>query len=240
MASTRLLYLDDSYLKEFDARVAQVRSDGGIVLDQTGFYYTSGGQPCDLGRLVCKADGREFSVKEVRKLEGEVVHLIEGASDLAPGDALHGLIDWPRRHRHMRMHTAGHALGAILYSKGALITGNQLGAEQSRFDFSLENFDRALIESCLSDANSKLAQGRPVRISYLPREEALKLPGMVKLAAALPPDVRELRIVEIEGIDTQADGGTHVANTSEVGALKLLKLENKGSTNRRIYFGLDP
>ncbi|MDE1797988.1 MAG: alanyl-tRNA editing protein [Candidatus Micrarchaeota archaeon] len=248
---TLLLFHADSYATEFDAKVEAVRPDGGIMLDRTLFYCTSGGQPHDVGELARKSDGAKVEIKDVRKLDGQAVHIPAApapaagtASSPSPsfavGDSVHGKIDWTRRHRLMRMHTAGHCLGAVFYSKGILITGNQLGVEQSRFDFSMENFDRALLEACIAEANEKLSQNRPIRVSFMPREEALKLPGMVKLANALPPDIQTLRIVEIEGIDTQADGGTHVKNTSEVGQIELLKLENKGSVNRRIYFALKP
>ncbi len=241
MTLTTLLFLQDSYQTTFDARVLSVRPDGGLILDQTHFYYISGGQPCDKGKITKMADGLEGLVKEVRKVDGEVVHFLEeGAPTFAPNDAVHGEIDWPRRLRLMRMHTCGHVLSAVFFKKGVLITGNQLDLHQSRFDFSMEEFNRELIDSVIAEANRICAENHAVKISSLPREEAIKLPGMVKLANALPPSLATLRMVEIEGVDMQADGGTHVHNTQEVGTLELTKVENKGAKNRRIYFTLKP
>ena len=243
MATTVLLFLSDSYATHFDAKVLNVRPDGGLVLDRTLFYCTSGGQPCDKGKVKRASDGATAQIKEVRKVDGEVVHYLEPSSppiSFSPGDSLHGEIDWARRYKLMRTHTAGHVLGSVLFSKGALITGNQLDVDQTRFDFSIESFDRALLDACVSEANRLCAESHAISVSSLPREEALKLPGMVKLAGALPPSLTTLRIVSIEGIDTQADGGTHVKNTQEVGAIELLRVENKGAKNRRIYFKLSP
>ena len=240
MSSTSLLFQSDSYLKAFDAKVLSVRPDGGLILDQTCFYYNSGGQPSDKGKLVRISDGVQAEVKEVRKIDGEVVHVPASPSHFQTGDVLRGEIDWPRRHQLMRMHTAGHALSAVFFRRGVLITGNQLDTDKSRFDFSLEEFDRSLIDSLIAEANAECVKGLAVRVYSLPREEALKLPGMVKLAGALPPSLTTLRIVEIVGLDVQADGGTHVKNTSEVGKIELVKLENKGAKNRRIYFTLKP
>ncbi len=237
---TVLLFQTDSYATEFDAKVVSVRPDGGIVLDQTLFYYTSGGQPCDIGEITRKNDGLKIQIKEVRKMDGAVVHIPSSPSSFAQNDFVHGKIDWTRRYKLMRTHTSGHVLSAILYAKGILITGNQLGIEHTRFDFNMENFDRFILETCIEEANRRCAEGHEIKVYFLPREEAQKLPGMVKLATALPPDIQILRIVEIEGIDTQADGGTHVKNTKEVGTIEFEKAENKGAANRRIYFTLKP
>ncbi|MCL6088836.1 MAG: alanyl-tRNA editing protein, partial [Candidatus Marsarchaeota archaeon] len=183
----------------------------------------------------------EAEVIEAKKMDGEIVHLLApGSCSFSPFDSIHGEIDWPRRHRLMRMHTAGHVLSAVFFRRGVLITGNQLDIDQSRFDFSMEQFDRALIDSVISEASRLCGEGHAVKVYSLPREEALKLPGMVKLAGALPPSLTTLRIVEIEGVDTQADGGTHVRNTREVGTIELARVENKGAKNRRIYFTLKP
>ncbi len=240
MTSTSLLFQTDSYLRTFEAKVLSVQPDGGLILDQTCFYYNSGGQPSDKGKLVRVSDGVQAEIKEVRKMDGEVVHVPAAPAHFQAGDVLHGEIEWQRRHQLMRMHTAGHVLSAVFFKRGVLITGNQLDTGQSRFDFSLEEFDRALIDSIIVEANAECAKNLPIRVYTLPREEAMKLDGFVKLAGALPPNLAVLRIVEIVGLDTQADGGTHVNNTSEVGKIELVKLENKGAKNRRIYFTLKP
>ncbi len=245
---TELLFYNDAYMAQFEATVDSVRPDGGIILDKTAFYYTSGGQPSDKGKLKRISDGAEVQVKEVKKVDGEVVHYLEpsapplasASAPLTSGDKVLGELDWVRRHKLMRMHTAGHALAAGLYKLQALVTGTQLEADQSRFDFSVESFDRALFEGIVEQTNAELAAGHEVKTYSLPREEALKLPGMVKLANVLPPALTTLRIVDIVGLDTQADGGTHVKDTKEVGTIKILKLDNKGAKNKRIYFSLEP
>ncbi len=227
--------MDDSYLKEFDARVVEVLGDN-VVLDKTAFHPRGGGLPEDTGVLV--AGGREFRVVQVFIENGKVLHNAPG-HELKTGDAVKGVLDWDKRHMIMRMHTAIHALASIFNKRtGALITGNQVNVDKSRLDMSLEKLDRVLIDDVFKETNRELAVGRPVKIYYLPREEALKIPGVIKLAEAAPPDVEKLRIVEIEGLDIQADGGPHVSNTREVGELVLLKIENKGRNNRRIYFTL--
>ena len=234
---TELLYMDDSYLREFEAQVVEV-SGGRVVLDRTAFYPVGGGLPSDTGVLL--KEGEEYRVEEVRKEGGKVWHVVPGHS-LSPGDSVRGVIDWDRRYRVMRMHTALHALIAVMNQKfGVLVTGNKVAPDRSRVDVNLEKPDRELVEKVIAETNEELAKGLPVKIYYLPREEAMKIPGIVKLAKALPPSVQKLRIVEIEGLDIQADGGPHVSNTKEVGKIVFLKLENKGKNNRRIHFTLEP
>ncbi len=234
---TELLYMDDCYLREFDAKVVEVDGDR-IVLDRTAFYPSGGGLPSDTG--VLKRGDEEYEVKEVRKEGGKVWHIVPGHS-LVKGDEVKGTLDWERRYRVMRMHTALHALIAVMNQRyGVLVTGNKVAPDRSRVDLNLERPDRQLVEEAIAETNNILAQGLPVKIYYLPREEAMKIPGIVKLAKALPPSIERLRIVEIEGIDIQADGGPHVANTKEVGEIVFLKLENKGKNNRRIHFTLKP
>ena len=170
--------------------------------------------------------------------EGDkILHTLEAPSNFAVGQNVTGRIDWDRRHRLMRMHTAGHLLSALFYSEAkCLITGNQIDVERSRMDFSLEVFDRSQIEGFVNEANRLIANDAPVKSYFLDRSEALKIPDMVKLAEAAPPVEEQLRIVEIAGIDRQADGGLHVAQLKEIGRIELLKLENKGKTNRRLYY----
>ncbi len=234
---SELLYMDDSYLKEFEAEVVEVSGDR-VVLDRTAFYPVGGGLPSDTGVLLKGSE--EYRVEEARKEGGKVWHIVPGHS-LSPGDGVRGVIDWDRRYRVMRMHTALHALIAVMNQKfGVLVTGNKVAPDRSRVDVNLEKPDRELVEKVIAETNEELAKGLPVKIYYLPREEAMKIPGIVKLAKALPPSVQKLRIVEIEGLDIQADGGPHVSNTKEVGRIVFLKLENKGKNNRRIHFTLEP
>ncbi len=234
---TELLYMDDSYLKEFDAIVSGVKQDE-ISLNRTAFYPQGGGLPSDTG-VIRKGD-EEYKVVDVRKEGSTVWHKVPSHS-LTEGDEVKGIIEWDRRYRVMRMHTALHALISIMNEKyGVLVTGNKISPERSRVDVNLEKPDKELVREAIEETNRILSEGLPVKIYYLPREEAMKIPGIVKLANALPPSVDRLRIVEIEGVDIQADGGPHVANTKEVGKIIFLTLENKGRNNRRIHFTLEP
>jgi misacylated tRNA(Ala) deacylase len=233
---TKSLFLEDSYQKEAAAKVVSVKDGKFVVLDQTIFYAKGGGQPHDTGKMI--RDSEVFTVVFVGKFEGEISHEVDRAG-LQPGDVVHCVLDWERRYRMMRSHTAAHVLAALLNKgTGALITGNQLEVDHVRFDFNLETFDKALLETYLAKANALFSTDVPVKWYELPREEALKIPGVVKMAEAFPPDLPSLRIVEIVGVDMQADGGTHVRNLKEVGKVELDKTENKGKNNRRIYFKL--
>ncbi|MBI3027666.1 alanyl-tRNA editing protein [Candidatus Woesearchaeota archaeon] len=228
------LYMDDSYLKEFEAAVESVKDDKYVVLDKTAFYPTGGGQPHDNGTIVC--NGEEYPVVYVGKFSGQISHEI-AKPGLKVGDQVSGSINWERRYKFMRMHTAAHLLISIFNKESnVLITGNQIDEEKTRIDFNMENFDRNKIMSYIEQANQIIKQDLPVKNYYLPREEAMKIAGVVKLAAALPPNVDTLRIVEIPGIDIQADGGTHVKSLSEIGTVELVKAENKGKDNRRVYY----
>ena len=231
------LYMNDSYLKEFEAVVESVKDDKFVVLDQTAFYPQGGGQPYDTG--VFLRDGEEFPVVFVGKFSGQISHEIS-KTGLKQGDKIKGKIDWERRYRLMRMHTAAHIIDAVLYEKAkALCTGNQLNVDKSRIDFSLENFDREKIQEYIKISNELAKKGIEVKIYFKDREEALKIPGVIKLAKAMPPEVKELRIVEIPGIDLQADGGTQVKNTSEIGEISLVSVDNKGRNNRRLYYTIN-
>lgn len=225
------LYMNDSYLKEFSATVVNV-DNKYVVLDNTAFYPNSGGQLHDTGRIV--SGDEEYSVVYVAKIGDKISHEVDKAG-LNAGDAVRGIIDWNRRYTLMRMHTAAHLLSAVFHKEaGALITGNQLGIDQSRIDFSLENFDRSRIVEYIKTANDMLKKELPVAVRFIRKENMTD--EMVKLAGALPPDADEIRLVDIVGVDMQADGGTHVKNTAEVGIIEIVKMENKGKSNRRIYF----
>lgn len=234
---TKLLYLYDSYLREFEAEVVRVEGNR-VVLNQTAFHPLTGGVANDTGFLM-KSSGERFRVVDVKlnKETGEVIHVIEGEVKLKVGDRVKGVIDWNRRYRLMRLHTAAHLIAAVLYRDyNALITGGHVDVEKAKEDFNLEKPDRRIFEDAIRKANEVVRRRLPVKIYFLTREEAMKIPGIVKLAERMPPEVKELRIVEIEGVDIQADGGPHVRNTGEIGEIKLLKVENKGRTKRRVYF----
>ncbi|MEM2925048.1 MAG: alanyl-tRNA editing protein [Methanocellales archaeon] len=233
---TRALFLMDSYLKECDSIVLSVENGRHAILDQTIFHPKGGGQPWDTGKFI---KGNEiFNVVAVVNYKGAIVHEVDRAG-LKEGDGVKCVLNWERRYKLMRSHTAAHVFGSLLYTgAGALITGNQLEEDKIRFDFNLEKFDRTIIEEYIEKANELFKKDIEVKWYELPREEALKIPGVVKMAGAFPPDLPTLRIVEIVGIDKQADGGTHVKNLREVGQLRLIKAENKGKNNRRVYLKL--
>ncbi|MBS7654230.1 MAG: alanyl-tRNA editing protein AlaXM [Candidatus Bathyarchaeia archaeon] len=234
---TKALYLEDSYLKECDATVVKVTQGKYVVLDQTIFYPKGGGQPHDAGKMI---RGDEiFNVVYVGKFGDEISHEVD-REGLKEGDKVRCFLDWERRYKFMRSHTAAHLLASLICNEtGALVTGNQIEEEKIRFDFSLEKMDREVIIECINKVNEVLKKDIPVTWYELPREEALKIPGVVKMAEAFPPDIPSLRIVEITGIDKQADGGTHVRNLREVGQIRLLKIESKGRLNKRVYFTLE-
>ena len=238
---TKELFLKDSYLKEFTATVTEVNNDKEnnpvfIILDQTAFYPNGGGQPSDIGTLT--KDRQVYNVIFAGRFNNQISHQVDKPG-LKPGDVIHGKIDWERRHILQRMHTACHVISSVFVKEaGALITGNQLDLEKSRIDFSLDNFDREKIQEYINKANELLATNQDIEISFMPREEAEKIQELSKLAIGLKQGVKEIRVVKIGDIDTQADGGTHVNNTSEVGKIELIKCENKGKNNRRLYFKL--
>ena len=228
------LYMDDSYLKEFEAVVESIKDDKFVVLDKTAFYPNGGGQPHDTGVVVY--NGEDYPVVYTGKFSGQISHEVSKLG-LKVGDKVIGRIDWDRRYKFMRMHTAAHLLISIFSRESnVLITGNQISEEQTRIDFNMENFDRDKIMQYIETANQIIRQDIPVKTYYLPREEAMKIAGVVKLAAALPPNVETLRIVEIPGVDVQADGGTHVKSLAEIGTIEFVKAENKGKDNRRVYY----
>jgi len=207
---TKALYLADSYQRECDAVVVSVKDGKYVVLDQTVFYPKGGGQPCDTGKIT---RGNEiFNVVYVGKFSGEISHEVDHAG-LKGGENVHCSLDWERRFQLMRSHTAAHVFASLLCTgTGALVTGNQLEEDKIRFDFSTEKFDPEILRSYVDKANELFRKDIQVKSYELPRDEALKIPGVVKMAEAFPPNIPFLRIVEIVDIDKQADGGTHVRN----------------------------
>jgi misacylated tRNA(Ala) deacylase len=231
---TEALYLTDAYLKRFEAEISSVTPEG-VLLDRTAFYPSGGGQPADTGHLL--VSGTEIAqVVDVRKTPGGIVHVLDRPAAPAEGSRIVGEIDWPRRFAHMRYHTALHILSGVVYRQvGSGITGNQIGEERARMDFSLPGFDRSLAESLIQAVNDVVRERRPVTVRFLPRAVAMQDPTLVRVAQELLPDVETVRLIDIEGFDIQADGGTHVANTAEVGTVRLERIENKGARNKRLY-----
>ena len=230
MGLTKRIFWDDAYVREFDAEV--VAADGNrVVLDQTAFNPRGGGLVSDTGTL------GGSKVVEVMKEGEEIFHVLDTASGVAPGDRIHGVLDWERRLRIMRMHTTAHILSSVVNREtGALITGNQISPDGSRVDFNLENFDKEKMSYYIDKVNEAAERGLEVKSFFMKREDALANPGFIKLANAMPPSLEMLRIVQIGDVDIQADGGVHVKNTREIGRVVGEKTENKGKSNRRLYF----
>jgi misacylated tRNA(Ala) deacylase len=229
---TELLHMTDNYCRRFEATVTEVLDDG-VVLDRTAFYPHGGGVAGDRGMLVA---GRKRDVTGTVWRGGRVVHLTD-TQGLEKGTKVHGEIEWGRRHRLMRAHTASHLLEAFMFRRtGALIGSGRVSLGRSYIGFTLDEMDTELIAEVVKEANDTIEAGAPVTITFMPREEALEDPEMVKLAGKLPPEVKELRIVTIAGIDRQACGGPHVADIGEIGHIEVLDTVNKGKKNRRLYF----
>ncbi len=234
---TELLYQTDSYLREFEALVTEAAGNG-VVLDRTAFYAGGGGQPCDVGRLL--SDGGEWEVVKVGRSEGRIVHKLD--RDPPPvGTRARGILDWERRYALMRTHTAMHILcGVIWRDYGASVTGGNMKPLLGRMDFEFERMRRELVSEIEEKINVEVAAARPVRVQILPREEAFQIPDLIRTKInLLPPHITQVRVVEIEGLDLQADGGTHVANTSEVGPLRIVDYKSKGRINKRLVVELE-
>jgi misacylated tRNA(Ala) deacylase len=232
--TTELLFLRDAYLQECNAVVKEVR-DNAVILDQTIFYYTSGGQPHDLGVL----DGQ--LVTEVRKVDGDVLHyLAEGSTLPAVGATVHCVLDWERRHRLMRTHTAMHVLCGVIWNEWKVpVTGGNMEPLVARMDFELPEVPEGFAEKVEKLVNDAIAHNHPIEVSFLPRDTAVVDEDLIRTKVSLIPDsVREIRVVDIVGLDKQADGGTHVASTQEVGVVRVVKMENKGKGFRRIRISI--
>ena len=234
---TEDLFLRDAYLKEFETRVVDL-SGREVVLDRTGFYPGGGGQPADKGTL--GVGPINASVVDARREGGRIVHVLDNAIPETVRE-LKGALDWGRRYAHMRYHTALHVLSGVIWrSFDAKVTGGQMRPDRARMDFSFPGeWTADVVGEIERLTNEALAEARPVRVYELERAEALKNPDLIRTQANLVPErVKTIRVVEIEGIDTQADGGTHVANTEEVGEIEVTGHKSKGRQNKRLEFVL--
>jgi len=242
------LAYSDAYARTVEARVAEVDDTGEaplVVLDRTVFYPGGGGQPSDRGLLLRTSDGRTWTVRAARKSGGDIVHELEPGEHGPPArdDVLTVDLDWARRYALMRTHTALHALcGVVWRDHGALVTGGNMEPGGGRMDFEFETMSGDLVDSIEATVNAELAHKRDVRVNVLPRAEAFAIPDLIRTKInLLPPGIEEIRTIEIVGLDLQADGGTHVSNTSEVGGIRVTGYESKGRINKRIRLELlDP
>jgi misacylated tRNA(Ala) deacylase len=233
---TVLLYQTDSTLREFEALVAEVVGDG-VVLDRTTFYPGGGGQPCDMGWL--EVEGERWEVRKVGREEGRVVHYLDREPPPV-GTSVVGALDWDRRYALMRTHTAMHILcGLVWRDYGASVTGGKMEPLRGRMDFEFERMQRELVSEIEEKINVEVTAARPVHVRILPREEAFQIPDLIRTKInLLPPHITQVRVVEIEGLDIQADGGTHVTNTAEVGPLRIVDYKSKGRINKRLVVAL--
>ncbi|MBL6953757.1 MAG: alanyl-tRNA editing protein [Alphaproteobacteria bacterium] len=234
---TDLLFRDDPYAKSCEATITAVNDRGGIELDRTVFYPTGGGQPGDAGVLRL-ADGSEISIAMAVKGEGadDVIHVpAEGQPVPAVGAAVTASIDWATRHSHMRIHTCLHLLSSVVEYP---VTGGQISAGKGRLDFDMPEMtvDKEAITERL---NELIQQGHPISISWISDAELAAQPDLVKTMSVQPPTGQgRVRLIDVDGCDLQPCGGTHVANTSEIGAVRVRKIEKKGRQNRRISIEL--
>ena len=225
---TELLYLHDAYLKSFDARVIDIR-ESAVALDRTAMYPTGGGQPHDLGQM------NGVHVIDVKKEDSLVWHTLDGALP-ALGDTVNVTIDWDRRHALMRTHTALHVLCGVIWNEWRVpVTGGNMEPLSARMDFEFDPLPEGFANTVEQLVNTALTADYPIAVSFLPRDTAVADQDLIRTKVNLIPEsVKEIRVVDIVGLDKQADGGTHVRSTAEVGRIKVLKTESKGKGNKRI------
>ncbi|MBL8156374.1 MAG: alanyl-tRNA editing protein [Anaerolineae bacterium] len=233
---TELLYQTDSYLREFSAVVTGHDAEqNGVLLDRTAFYPGGGGQPHDLGTLL--VGEQAYTLTRIGRGN---VHIVEG--DLPPvGTTVRGVLDWERRYKLMRTHTAMHILcGVVWRDYGASVTGGNMDPLSGRMDFEFERLQKELVGEIEARINAEVEAARDIRVRILPREDAFQIPDLIRTKINLLPEgIEQVRTVEIVGLDLQADGGTHVANTREVGRIRITDYKSKGGINKRIYIELD-
>ncbi len=232
---TELLAHTDAYLQEFEATVVALNTEeNAVALDKTAFYPGGGGQPCDYGYI------SDVPVTKVKRQGEHIWHWLNG--DLpAEGDTIQGKIDWDRRHKLMRTHTAFHILcGVVWRDYEAQVTGGNMDVLKGRMDFEFERLQQDLVQEIEEKLNAEVTAARDIHVNVLPREEAFQIPDLIRTKINLLPEgIMEVRTVEIEGLDLQADGGTHVANTCEVGTIKVAGYKSKGKINKRIMLEIE-
>jgi misacylated tRNA(Ala) deacylase len=235
---TEAIFHTDAYVREFTAAVTVVASGSdqersAVLLERTAFYPGGGGQPNDTGTL--SFDGRQVGVTKVARRDGEIYHELDGDPPAA-GTEVTGIIDWEPRHALMRTHTALHILSGVIWRDfAAHVTGGNMSPLAARMDFEIEAMSADFAERVEALANAEIAAARPIEVSVLPRDEAMAIPDLIRTKInLLPPGIPEVRIVDIKGLDLQADGGTHVRDTSEVGRIRIVGHESKGRINKRL------
>jgi misacylated tRNA(Ala) deacylase len=234
------LYWKDAYMREFDSTVEGV--DGNrVILKETAFYPKGGGVLNDTGTLTVNGVG--CRVADVSKEGDTIFHHVEGIPQIRPGDSVHGVIDWQRRYSLMRYHTAVHLMDGIVekrYQAGG-ITGGQIFPDRARIDFAMSGLSREVAQKIIDEANAAVLECHRVLAKSLTREEALAIPNLARTEPGreMMKAMDSVRVIEIEGIDMQMDGGLHVANTKEIGRISLSGFENKGKNSKRIEVVLE-
>ncbi len=232
----KALYMNDSYIKNWNAKVVSVTDDKYVVLDNTAFYPKGGGQPWDEGFIIKETE--KYKVIYVGKFSGNISHELDKPG-LKEGDEVSCELDWERRYTFMRYHTASHLISNILYKRAnAKITGNQIELDKTRMDFSMQDYSPEKLRVFVDEANRFIENDLPITIDYLSRDKVLGKPELARLAVGLPKNIKEFRIVKIGDIDEQVDGGTHINHLKEIGKIEVTKTVNKGKDNRRMYFVL--
>ena len=236
---TDLLFHKDSYLQSTNATIIKIVEDNGIVLDRTVFYPGGGGQPHDLG--VISIGNKNVAVTKVQNVKGEVIHWVEDNHGITTGQSVTAEIDWDRRYTLMRTHTALHILcGVVWRDYKAQVTGGDMQPGTARMDFEFENMTAEFAEKIEDTINREVNDNRTIEVNFLTREQANQVPDLIRTKINLLPEaISEIRTIDISGLDLQADGGTHVKNTSEVGFIKVTGHESKGRINKRLRIALD-
>jgi misacylated tRNA(Ala) deacylase len=234
---TEVLYYQDAYIQEFTASITSV-SEHGVALIRTAFFPGGGGQPYDTGEL--RAEDQSWRVLRARKVGREIWHSLEGDPP-AVSLEVQGVLDWERRYQIMRVHTAMHILcGVIWRDYGASVTGGNMEPLRGRMDFEFETMQKELVQEIETKINSEVEAAREVKTAILSREDAFQIPDLIRTKINLLPEaIKEVRVVELEGLDLQADGGTHVANTREVGPIRIVDYKSKGKINKRLVVEID-
>lgn len=237
---TELLYQTDSYLQKFSSSITKINDElNGIILDKTAFYPGGGGQPADSGIILW--NNKSIQIIRAKKIGDDIVHLFPPGEPLPHiGDIVTGQIDWNRRYQLMRTHTALHILcGVVFHRYGALVTGGDMDPLKGRMDFEFETMHKELVTEIENAVNEEVQKNHPVNVKILPRQEAFTIPDLIRTKINLLPEgISMVRVVEIVGLDLQADGGTHVNHTGEVGQIRVVDYKSKGKINKRIYIEL--
>ena len=238
--TTELLFQTEMYLQEFEAEITKIDPvNKSIYLTKTAFYPTGGGQPHDVGTLTIGSN--VFTVVEVKKDGHDVQHVLaEDPSGLEVGQKVSGKIDWETRYKYQRTHTAMHILCGIIFQEfGSTVTGGQIKALEGRMDFDIEQFTKDKVKFIEEKCNEAIQRNYPIKVDFLPRDKADQDPDLIRTKVSLiPKEVQTVRTIDIVGLDKQADGGTHVKSTKEVGTMTITKVDNRGKGRKRLYFTL--